>query len=188
MITRDNEPADEELLVRISGRDHEAFATLVRRHTEHFYRLAARITGSPTEAEEVVQEAFLTIWRNPRAWDPGRGSRFSTWLYRVVVNRALKSRRHVDPVNYLEFSEVQSEERSQQELLEQREEQLALERALLKLPPRQRAALMLCFYEGLSNQEAADALGVRLKALQSLIVRGKAKLRTALSAHRRRAQ
>ena len=86
-------PDDESLLARVGEGDGPAFAMLVRRHSERYYRLAYRYTARCEEAEDVVQAAFIRLWETPDIWDPRREAKFTTWFYRVVVNLCLDSRK-----------------------------------------------------------------------------------------------
>ena len=79
-------PDDESLLARVGEGDGPAFAMLVRRHSDRYYRLAYRYTARREEAEDIVQAAFIKLWETPDIWDPRRGAKFTTWFYRVVVN------------------------------------------------------------------------------------------------------
>lgn len=162
--------------------DHQAFSQLVRRHSTMFYACAFRISGTQDEAEDAVQESFLKIWQNPKIWQSGRGAKFTTWFYRVVVNTATdrlrKDKRYMpgaDPLNYMA-----DKTSAQDEAMVSDQEQTMLEQAIQDLPERQKIALNLCFYEGLSNKEAAEVLGVGLKALESLLMRAKTGLKQAL--------
>lgn len=147
-----------------------------------FYACAYRISGRQEEAEDAVQEAFVKLWQNPKIWQAGRGAKFTTWFYRVVVNTATdrlrKSVRFTPGADPLEAMSDTSP--LQDEAMERNDEQILLEAAIQNLPERQKLALNLCFYEGLSNKEAAETLGVGLKALESLLMRAKAGLKVAL--------
>ena len=87
-------PDDESLLERVGEGDGAAFAVLVRRHRDRYYRLAYRYTARHEEAEDIVQVAFIKLWETPDIWNPRRGARFTTWFYRVVVNLCLDSRKN----------------------------------------------------------------------------------------------
>lgn len=172
------EESDEALMALIQHHNHRAFSLLVRRHTDRFYALAYRILFNQAEAEDIVQDAFLKIWDKPSLWSPDRGVRFTTWFYRIVVNACYdqnkrKASRYHDSVDFDQM-ETQSSGPEEGTLYSQ------VEKALMALPDRQRAAIALCFYQGLSNKEAADVLGLKLKALQSLLIRGKQSLKTSL--------
>ena len=159
-----------------------AFAALVQRHSRMFFAAAYRMCPHVEEAEDIVQEAFLKLWRNPASWDEGQGVKFTTWFYRVVTNQALDVLRKKKPQSGGEVIDLLRDDRkSALHAMEEEEEQTALENAIFNLPERQKAALNLCFYEGLSNKEAADILGVGLKALESLLMRAKVALREELT-------
>jgi RNA polymerase sigma-70 factor (ECF subfamily) len=177
------EKDDQELLALIRDGSHRAFAELVRRHTERFYRLAYRYLQSKEAAEDVVQDGFLRLWENPANWQPERNSKFTTWFYRVVVNLCLDLQKKKRPVPLDEEIPLVDERETADEAMVRIEEQKLLEREIAGLPERQRTALNLCFDEGLTNQEAADVMGVNLKALQSLIMRAKNTLKERMKKH-----
>jgi RNA polymerase sigma-70 factor, ECF subfamily len=183
MATAWPEKDDHELLALIQDGNGQAFATLVERHTERFYRLAYRYLQSKAAAEDVVQDAFLKLWENPAIWQPERNSKFTTWFYRVVVNLCLDLRKRKAPVALDEEIPLIDDREPVDETMVKIQEQKALEREIAALPERQRMALNLCFDEGLSNQEAAAVMGVRLKALQSLVMRAKTTLKERMKAY-----
>jgi RNA polymerase sigma-70 factor (ECF subfamily) len=173
---------DAELLEVIRKGDHAAFAALVQRHTDRFYRLAYRHLRSRPAAEDVVQDAFLKIWEDPTRWRAERKVRFTSWFHRVVVNLCLDRLRKKSPQPSDAIAEWPDLADSVDVALDRRAEQQLLEREIDALPVRQRVALQLCFDQDLSNQEAADAMGLKLKALQSLLMRAKTTLRERMKA------
>ncbi len=173
-------PADEALLARIAAREHPAFALLVQRHTQRYYALAYRCVLQRAEAEDIVQQAFLKLWENPHLWRKERGGAFTTWFYRVVINLCRDHLRRKRPLPLPEDFDAPDTRDNAEAMLVVERQSLAVEIALRTLPERQRTALVLCFYEGLSHQEAATVMGVRVKALQSLLMRGKTTLREKL--------
>jgi RNA polymerase sigma-70 factor, ECF subfamily len=174
---------DYELLALVQDGNGQAFAVLVERHTERFYRLAYRYLQSKAAAEDVVQDAFLKLWENPALWQPERNSKFTTWFYRVVVNLCLDVRKKKGPVALDEEIQLADEREPVDETMMRAQEQKILEKEIAALPERQRIALNLCFDEGLSNQEAAEIMGVKLKALQSLVMRAKTTLKERMKAY-----
>lgn len=170
--------SDEALMHRVRRGDHRAYATLVRRHTNMFFAAAYRMCGNRSNAEEIVQEAFLKLWQKPAAWDPAKGTKFTTWFYRVVINisidRQRKEKKYTGPaaLDFMPDSAPRADEEMQRN-----EKETIVEKAIAALPDRQKAALNLCYYEGLSNKEAADTLGIGIKALESLLMRAKTTLR-----------
>ncbi len=186
-MTRD-EITDEELLSRVQqAGDRDAFSVLVARHTDRFYACAFRLCGSMDMAEDVVQDCFLKLWARPGIWKGDRaqksGAKFTTWFYRVVSNRTLDVMRKKNPVAASDVLDMMPDDRpGADEQMIVSEEQKALETVIAALPDRQKLALNLCFYEALSNKEAAEILGVGVKALESLLMRAKASVKKELSA------
>jgi RNA polymerase sigma-70 factor, ECF subfamily len=173
---------DHELLKLIQDGNGQAFGVLVERHTERFYRLAYRYLQNKAAAEDMVQDAFLKLWENPALWQPERNSKFTTWFYRVVVNLCLDLRKKKGPVALDDEMPLIDERDPVDETIMRAQEQKILEKEIAALPERQQTALNLCFDEGLSNQEAAEIMGVKLKALQSLIMRAKTTLKERMKA------
>jgi RNA polymerase sigma-70 factor (ECF subfamily) len=168
---------DHELLALVQEGSHPAFAELVKRHTGRFYRLAFRYLQNKEAAEDVVQDAFLKLWEDPARWQADKNAKFTTWFYRVVVNLCLDWQKRKRPVELNEDIPLVDDRETADQAMLRSEEQKILEKEIAGLPERQRTALNLCFDEGLSNQDAAEVMGLNLKALQSLIMRAKTTLR-----------
>jgi RNA polymerase sigma-70 factor, ECF subfamily len=177
------EKDDQDLLAFIQDGNHAAFAELVRRHTDRFYRLAYRYLQSKEAAEDIVQDAFLKLWEDPGKWQPGRNTKFTTWFYRVVVNLCLDVQKKMRPVRLDEEMPLLDERETADEAMMRIEQQRILEREISALPERQRIALNLCFDEGLSNQEAAEVMDLNIKALQSLVMRAKTTLKKRMKTY-----
>lgn len=179
MATTDD--SDESLMALIQQGNHQAFSILVRRHTDRFYASAFRLSGNGSLAEDMVQEAFMKIWQKPTLWKNDKGAKFTTWFYRILVNMNIdslrKNRRNAGDaaLEYMPDKAAGPETRAMMT-----EEQAQIEAAIASLPERQSTALNLCFYEGLSNAEAAEAMGVKVKALESLLMRAKAGMKEFL--------
>jgi RNA polymerase sigma-70 factor (ECF subfamily) len=180
MDDRVSEPDDESLLRRIQDGDHGAFASLVHRHAKRFYSVAYRIVHDRDDAEDLVQAAFLKLWERPDLWDQRKQTKFTTWFYTVVTNLCLDHAKRKRPLPLPDEIELVDGAPGQDDLLDGKQRRAVLDRLIRRLPERQQLALNLCFYEELSNQEAADIMGVNLKALQSLIMRAKATLKEQL--------
>jgi RNA polymerase sigma-70 factor, ECF subfamily len=174
---------DHELLALIQDGNGQAFAALVERHTDRFYRLAYRYLQNKEAAEDVVQDAFLKLWENPALWQAERNSKFTTWFYRIIVNRCLDQRKRKRPEVLGDETAVIDDREPMDEMMMRAQQQRILEEQIAALPERQRTALNLCFDEGLTNQEAAEVMGMNLKALQSLIMRAKTTLKERMKAH-----
>jgi RNA polymerase sigma-70 factor (ECF subfamily) len=176
MATEPFLPSDESLAIQVQQGDQRSFATLVERHGNRFFGLANRFLNDPQEAQDMVQTAFFKFWQNPWHWDSNRQTRFTTWFYRVVVNLCLdfkKKKREQHPETMPEATFHSDADTK----IDKAKEQLRLRNQIKSLPQNQQIALELCFYQGLSNEEASQMMGIRLKALQSLLVRAKQKLK-----------
>ena len=176
------EQSDEELLYAMThNEDQNAFSDLVLRHSHRFYKLAWRMVANDQDAEDIVQDAFVKLWRNPAAYDPDKGAKFTTWFYTVVTNLCLDFKRRGKNVSFINPDKTQlSSSQNIEEEYKDAEQSDLLEKAIQDLPARQKAALNLCFYEGLANKDAAEVLGVNVKALESLLMRAKGNLRDIL--------
>lgn len=184
MAADENYDTDEQLIAAFQCGDVKAFELLVRRHTGRFYAAAYRAVGQVQEAEDILQEAFLKLWRDPSVFDAERGVSFTTWFYTVVLNTARDALRKKfgKPVSEMPEEVADVNAPSQLEMLQMREEEARIETAIQSLPERQKYALNLCYYEGVSNKEAAQILNVSVKALESLLMRAKTALKTILLA------
>lgn len=171
----ENKMTDEDLMERIQQGERRAFAELVQRHTNRFYRLAYRMMAAKDDAEDIVQNAFLKLWQDPAKWKASKRTKFTTWFYRVIMNLCLDMIKKKQPER-LEAEWPDQDPSMETQLIQQNQQQW-LEQNMAALPPRQQAALNLCFHEGLSNQEAAAVMGLRLKALESLLMRAKQNLK-----------
>ena len=180
MTTETKEFTDEELMGRIRNGDRDAFSMLVTRHTKKYYSLAFRMLSSREEAEDTVQEAFLSLWTNPRGWDSDRRSKFTTWFYRVVANACIDRKRKYATLPMEDGYDPPDASPGAEDAIEMKRRNENIESCIGELPESQQTALALCFYEGVSNREAAEIMGVSVKALESLLMRAKASLRTKL--------
>ncbi len=172
-----HDETDEALIKLVTDGDRSAFAELAQRHSTRYYRVAYRMVFDKNDAEDIVQEAFLKLWDKPYRWDSNQQSKFSTWFHRVVVNLCIDRNRKKRPFQLKEGMEIVDNKASAADSLDTQQKQQILKQLIIGLPERQQIALNLCYYEGISNKEAADIMGVGLKALQSLLIRGKNTLR-----------
>lgn len=182
ILRRDmTETDDAVLMLQVADGDRRAYGLLVDRHLRHAVNLAYRVLFNRADAEEVAQEAFLRVWQHAARWRSDGGATFRTWLNRVIVNLCIDRKRRPamaalddqpDPVDPADspFDTVLGGETAAR-----------VASALETLPERQRAAIVLCYWEGESNIAAAETLGISVGALESLLIRAKRALRDALS-------
>jgi RNA polymerase sigma-70 factor (ECF subfamily) len=158
---------------------------VVTAHSARVYRLAYRLTGNPHDAEDLTQEVFVRVFRSLSSYTPGT---FEGWLHRITTNLFLDQARRKAKIRFDALSD-DAETRIPSRVLTPDAQYLEtmfdddVETALRQLPPDFRAAVVLCDIEGLSYEEIADVLELKLGTVRSRIHRGRSMLRKAL-AHR----
>ena len=174
--------ADEELMPLVGHKDPGAFEVLYDRHGGAAYSLAYRIVGDRAAAEEVTQEAFISVWRSGARFDAARGS-VRSWLLSVVRNRAidfLRSRASKAPkLDFDDESAIEqrpAEERTEEEAL-RRETSAELRGALGKLPGEQSKVIELAYFGGFSHSEIAQILGLPMGTVKGRMRLGLEKIR-----------
>ena len=175
--------SDDELVALVAHGDEAACRCLVDRHLSRVIAVARRMMGNQADAEEVAQEVFLRVWTHAARWEPGR-AQFTTWLHRVATNLCLDRLRRRTTDDLDSIPEPVSEEPGPDELLERCDLAKRVDMALQALPDRQRAAVTLTHYQGLSNIEAAEVLAISVEAVESLLGRARRALRLSLVAER----
>ena len=172
-------PDDDALMRRVAARDPEAFAQLIEQHAVRPHRIAWRMLGDGAEAEDVAQEAVLRLWQNAGTWRGG-GPGVAAWLTRVATNLCLDRLRKRARLSDEAVPERADDAPLADALIAGEQERQAVIRALGNLPERQRAAVVLTYYEELPNAEAAEMLEMNLKAFESLLLRARRALKTML--------
>jgi len=176
---------DRDLVRRVVAGDEEAFRTLFRRHAPLAKGLAFRMVRQPFIAEEIVQEAFLALWRNPNAFQEDRGS-FRAWLMSTVHHRAVdavrreeaqrRRGREMDPGSMTE-SDVGQAVVDEADLKESR---VKVRAALGEIPDNQRRVLEMMYFEGKTQTMIAAELGLPLGTVKSRTLLGMRRLRAML--------
>lgn len=177
------EDPDADLLTRVGRQEPGAIQEMVARKLPRLLSLATRMLGDRSEAEDVAQEVFMRIWKHAAHWQSGP-ARFDTWLHRVALNLCydrLRKQREVilddlpeqtDPAPALDHALADAA----------RSERVAA--ALAALPVRQREALVLQYYQELSNAQTAELMEITIEALESLLARARRNLRISLADER----
>lgn len=181
---------DAALAARLAARDPAVLRDIIARYAGALHRTAFRMTGDTHDAEDIVQEACLRLWdqapaiaaRHPAGSQAAGTLRLGGWLQRVVTNLAIDRLRRSRRLSDGEVPDREDEAPLADALIEAGEREGLARRLLLALPDRQRAAVVLTYYEELSNAEAAEAMEMNIKAFESLLHRARAALRQAFAA------
>lgn len=171
--------SDEELMVSVSRGDLRAFEELVRRHQTSAWNAAYRFLGDRSEAEDIVQDAFLRIFAAAVRYRPT--AKFRTYLYRVIANLCLDRAERKSPRYAETIRDVPAGNDSPLTVATATEAQTKIRRALDRLPPQQRMAVILKYYDGLPTAEIAASMETTPKAVERLLARARETLETILT-------
>lgn len=173
--------SDDALMARVAARDASAFRSIVDHHAPRVHALAWRMTGDPAAAEDIAQEAMMRLWSHADRWQPG-GSGIAAWLRRVATNLVFDRSRRARWLSGDELPERSDEAPLADEQMAADQLRNAAHAAVMALPDRQRAAIVLTYYEGMPNADAAELLGLHIKAFESLLLRARTALKQRCSA------
>lgn len=172
--------SDEQLLERVLARDADALQQLYQRHGSAVYALAQYILHEPGVAEELTQEIFLTVWNKAGQYQSDH-ARFRTWLLSITRNRAIdqlrRRMRRISPDLSLDDASIAEEHAPVTEPIDSQRE---LHLLLRHLPPEQRVAIEMCYFQGYTHEEIAAQLHLPLGTLKSRILLGLKKLRVMM--------
>jgi RNA polymerase sigma-70 factor, ECF subfamily len=173
-------PSDLALVTAVRSGDQGAMATLYDRHSSIVYAVALRVLQDTGAAEDVLQDIFMQLWRNPGAFDASRGN-MAAWLAVIARHRAIDTLRRRRPENDLEGVVVSVET----DLADGADRSRTLDRirgALQTMPVPQRSALEMAYFEGLTHVEIAEKTGEPLGTIKTRIRNGLLSLRKVLAA------
>jgi RNA polymerase sigma-70 factor (ECF subfamily) len=171
---------DAELLTRVQRGDERAMAVLFDRYSKIVYSVALRVLRDTASAEDVMQEIFMQIWRNPNSFVAAKGS-LGGWLAVVARNRSIDTLRRKRPSEQVEEMNLASSTN----IADEAERSILMERAraaVLLLPIEQRKTLEMAFFDGLTHSEIAEMTGDPLGTVKTRIRSGLLTLRKALQA------
>ena len=176
--------ADEELMALVYDGEPRAFEVIFDRHSGAAFSLAYRMCGRRSLAEEIVQEAFMSLWRSTARYDPSRGS-VRSWVLRVVHNRTIDAfRRELSSsshdVSDEWISEILPARDCIEDEVERRSDARLVRSALDGLPSDQRQVIELAYFGGFSHTQIAAALGLPAGTVKGRMRLGLSKLRLAL--------
>ena len=173
------EPTDEVLMTDVARGDRIAFDRLARRHLPRVYRIARAALPGRAEAEDTAQDVFARVWIYAPRWRAG-DAKFTTWLYRVTINCCHDTARKNKAGRMMEIGDDLPDTTDTEGRYAATEADRHIAAAVRALPERQRLAIQLCYLDDLPTREAADAMGLKLKALEGLLVRARRTLREKL--------
>jgi RNA polymerase sigma-70 factor (ECF subfamily) len=173
-------PSDAALVTAIRSGDQSAMAALYDRHSSIVYAVALRVLQDTGAAEDVLQDIFMQLWRNPGAFDASRGN-MAAWLAVIARHRAIDALRKRRPENDIADIVISVEP----DLASETDQARAMEKvrgALQDMAPTQRSALELAYFEGLTHSEIAERTGEPLGTIKTRIRAGLLSLRKVLAA------
>ncbi len=171
--------SDADLLDASARRDSSAFAELVQRYYKPVYRMVWRMMNGNAETEDIAQEAFVKLWQNPAQVREAKA--LKGWLMRVASNLAIDRLRRKPTTDLDAIGEIQDPSQVTGAELDARAATARVDQAIAKLPERQKLALALVYFEGMSNIAAASAMEISVDAIESLLSRGRRALKESLA-------
>lgn len=174
--------SETELLQQIAQQDQQALMALYQQYGALVYSLCLRVLRQPGLAEEVTQDVFLKLWRQPERWNPALGQ-FSSWLLTISRNAAIDRLRREDrqaPAQWVDSEEAEQAGGGTQAFAAEQANWLdgqVLRKLLLKLPAEQRQLIELAFYAGYTHSELAELLHLPLGTVKTRLRMGMQKLR-----------
>ena len=175
--------ADAALMRRIASGDKTAGRELMERSLGQVLAIGRRILRDPVEAEDVAQDTFIRAWKAAPDWQPGQ-AKLESWMCRIATNLCLDRLRKKREALMETPPELRDGAVTADDALIASETGLCVMAAIAVLPERQRLALELCHFQDYSNIEAADKLEISVDALESLLARGRRKLKAKLMPQR----
>jgi RNA polymerase sigma-70 factor, ECF subfamily len=177
--------ADEDLMGRVQDGDARAFEVIFDRHVDVAFSLAYRMCGRSSIAEDIVQDAFLSLWRSGARYDRGRGS-VRSWVLGVVHNRAIDFFRREAVHAGKDVSDEDAVQRlasgeSTEREVQRRDDAAQVRAALSELPDEQRQVIQLAYYGGFSHTEISSMLDLPAGTVKGRMRLGLAKLRVSLA-------
>ncbi|MBZ9678721.1 RNA polymerase sigma factor [Mesorhizobium sp. ES1-1] len=179
-VSHEGARGDDELLARIAAGSQGALSELIARHGRGLRAFAARYLGNAGDAEDVVQEVFVTVWKQAARFDPAR-ARASTWLYRITANRCIDQRRRRALRGFVGLDDISdhvaSPDADAEATTAARQELAIVREGLSRLPERQRMAVLLRAVGDLDVVAIAEVMGASPGSAEQLLVRGRRALR-----------
>jgi RNA polymerase sigma-70 factor, ECF subfamily len=173
---------DAHLMQRIAAGDMKASREIVGLHMDRAYRSAFHLLNNHAQAEDIIQEAFLRLWKSAAKWEAK--AQVSTWLHRVVHNLCIDSLRKEKRYGDDEVPDIADNSPTPVQARATAQVANVLHEGMAELPARQRVAITLVHFDECGNKDAAKRMGISVDALESLLARGRRKLKDILTPRR----
>lgn len=176
-----NTQSDLELMKLVSVGDQQAFASLSVKHAPSLLHFCYATVNDEELAKDILQNVLIVWWQKASLWDKSKGA-LSTWLHRIAYNQCIDALRKLKnkPTCELDDEHHVSDEDTIEDKLLYSEKSLKIGKAILNLPDKQRTAMLLTYYEDFTNADVAERMGLKVKAVESLLVRARKKLKGTL--------
>ena len=174
---------DADLIFGLKAGDQQALAGLMDRHMQTIHKQAFYMLGDQMAAEDVTQTVFLKTWEHMSDWQPGK-AKLITWMRRVTRNACLDILKKKKPIYTDDVPDMEDEADTPFENLSQLEQSERVGAALDQLPHKQRAAVTLSYYQGVSQREGSSIMEISESAYESLLVRARKALKVILADER----
>ncbi|OQY02483.1 MAG: hypothetical protein B6I26_01190 [Desulfobacteraceae bacterium 4572_130] len=170
-------------MISIQNGNHPAFKIIVKKYLNQAVRVATRIVSNKSIAEEIVQETFLKVWERANLWEK-RKSKFKTWFFRILKNACLDFLRKKS----LDFTEnnqniIDASQYNEINLIE-KQTAFIVQKEINNLKQNHKAALIFFYYEGFKIREIAEIIGKSEKAIESILIQSRKKLKKKLKNHK----
>lgn len=170
---------DDALMAAAARGEASALQCLVERHNSAAWRLAWRLTGDAGDAEDLVQDAFARLWRQAGRWQSGQAG-VGAWLHRTITNLAIDRSRRKRPQPMADLPDSVDPAPLADAVVAQADLAGRIQACVQALPERQRAAVVLTYWEGMTGPMAAETLLISPKAFESLLIRARTALKAVL--------
>ena len=172
--------SDTDLLPGLKAGDERALGLLMDRHMSKIHSLAFYMLGDQMMAEDITQTVFLKTWTHAKDWQPGK-AKLLTWMRRVATNACLDALKKKKPIYTDIVPDISDDADTPFQALAKTEQANRVKAALGVLPDNQRAAMIMSYYQGLSQKEGSAILDVSESAYESLLARARKTLKTTLA-------
>lgn len=168
---------DEALIAKINADDRQAYAVLLQRYTHKVIRMAYAIVKSEDEAQDVAQDVFVSLLVALENWDSQGKAKFSSWIYRITLNKAIDYKRKRKPTTSTEQIDIPAQSKEGYHRVLESQRAAAMQAQLNRLPDAQKEAIFLYYYKEMTIPAIARQMESTEVAVRSLLKRGKALLR-----------